>query len=176
MPRAGHIRARPLREMLQAGPSTPSPDAVHLCKLWRLLSVTATRRSLLLTILPTARTPRCSVCERRAVTLFGGAVATGRRCAMGGIPAKPARAFPPRYCAHASRHDIADNWKSAGVTFETVAGLMEEFSCHGVSCRTPRPDRRRPRHPLLRSMKGQPETHLSLLEAAGVAGRCRGPR
>jgi hypothetical protein len=172
MPRAGHIRARPLREMLQAGPSAPSPDAVHLCKLWRLVSVTATRRSLLLTILPTARTPRCSVCERRSVTLFGGAVATGRRYTMGGIPAKPAREFPPRYCAHASRHDVADNWKGAGVTFETVAGLMRNFPVTAFPAgRLALTDAGRSTL-LLRSMKGQPERHRSLLEAAGVAGRC----
>ncbi len=130
----------------------------------------------MLTILPTARTPRCSVCERRSVTLFGGAVATGRRCAMGGIPAKLARAFPPRYCAHASRHDIADSWKAAGVVFETVAGLMRNFLVTAFPAgRLALTDAGRATL-LLRSMKGQPETHLSLLEAAGVAGRCRGPR
>jgi hypothetical protein len=36
----------------------------HLCMLWRLLSVDTSRHSLLLTALPNARSPRCSVCER----------------------------------------------------------------------------------------------------------------
>jgi hypothetical protein len=67
MQRAGHIRARPLRKMLHAGPSAPSPDALHLRKLWRLLSVNTPRRSVLLTALPNARTPRCSVGERWSV-------------------------------------------------------------------------------------------------------------
>jgi hypothetical protein len=67
MPRAGHIRAWPLRKMLQAGPSVRSPDALHLCKLRRLVSVATTRRALLLIVLPTARTLRCSVCERSFV-------------------------------------------------------------------------------------------------------------
>jgi hypothetical protein len=67
MPRAGHIRARPLRKMLHAGLSAPPLDALHMCKLWSLVSVYTSRRSLLLTGLRNARTPRCSVCERRFV-------------------------------------------------------------------------------------------------------------
>jgi hypothetical protein len=39
--------------------------------------------------------------------LFGGAVATGRRCAMGGIPRKASAGVSARYCAHASSHDVA---------------------------------------------------------------------
>jgi hypothetical protein len=67
MQRARLIRERPLRKMLHAGLSAPSSDALHLYKLWRLVSVITKRRALLLVVLPTARTPRYSVCERRFV-------------------------------------------------------------------------------------------------------------
>jgi hypothetical protein len=67
MQRARLIRERPLRKMLHAGLSAPSSDALYLYELWRLLSVITKRRALLLVVLPTARTPRYSVCERRFV-------------------------------------------------------------------------------------------------------------
>jgi hypothetical protein len=57
----------PLRKMLQSRPSAPSPDDLQLRKLWRVVSVVTKRRALLLILLPTARTPRYSVCERRSV-------------------------------------------------------------------------------------------------------------
>jgi hypothetical protein len=76
MPRAGHIRAWPLPKMLPSGPSAPSPDALHLRKLWRVVSVTTKRRAVLLIVLPSARTPRCSVREKRPVMLrlVGGGI------------------------------------------------------------------------------------------------------
>jgi hypothetical protein len=81
MPRAGHIRAWPLPKMLPSGPSAPSPDALHLHKLWRVVSVITKRRALLLIVLPSARTPRCSVREKRPVMLrpVGGGTGIGAR-------------------------------------------------------------------------------------------------
>ena len=64
MPRAGYIRARPLRQMRRAGPSASSTGALQLCKLWRFLSGNTPRRSLLLKAFPNARTP---LSERRPV-------------------------------------------------------------------------------------------------------------
>jgi hypothetical protein len=61
VPRARLIRARPLPKMLHAALSPPSSDALYVCKLWRLVSVATTRRSLLLAVLPTGRASR-SVC------------------------------------------------------------------------------------------------------------------
>jgi hypothetical protein len=86
MPRAGHIRARPLRKVLQPGPSAPSPDALHLCKLWRLISVATARRSLLLTVLPSACPPRCLVRERRPVTRWPLGVAAAMRAVNNSRP------------------------------------------------------------------------------------------
>jgi hypothetical protein len=62
-----YARAWPLRKMLHAGLSAPSSDALHLCLLWRLVSVVTKRHALLLAVLPTARTLYWSVCEGRSV-------------------------------------------------------------------------------------------------------------
>ena len=60
-------------KMLHAGLSPPPLDALDLCKLWRLVSRNTPGRSLLLTVLPNARTPRCSIYERRSVMRRAGA-------------------------------------------------------------------------------------------------------